>query len=143
MSDPLAFDKLFGGDLEGAVETFELEQEKLRQFQRALDEAKTVVRSKDRMLSVTFDGRGELTAVKFHSEKYRQMAPAELANALVQVFAEGRAKAMATMAELDGAPRIPGLDFAELASGKVDVDQMMQALLGPMFDNLTGPSTKD
>jgi hypothetical protein len=133
MADPFSFEELVAGDLTAALSALDDEQRKMREFQQAVAEASTTVRSKDRMLSATFDGRGELTELKFHSTRYREMAPAELANAVVQILAEGRGNALAAMAGLSGAPKIPGVDFAELASGKVDLDQVMGAVLGPLF----------
>ena len=133
MANPFSFEELASGDLQDALVALDNEQRKLREFQEAVAEASTTVRSKDRMISATFDGRGELTELKFHNTRYREMAPAELANAIVKTLADGRGKALAGMAELNGAPKIPGVDFAELASGKADLDKVMGALLGPLF----------
>lgn len=137
MTNSFSFEQMMAGDLESAMVALDAEQNKLREFQREVAAARTTVRSNDYMLSATFDGRGELTELKFHSTKYRAMAPAELAHAIVTVLADGRAKALKNMAELNGAPTIPGVDFGELASGKADLDQVMQALLGPMFGQAT------
>ncbi|MET9710106.1 YbaB/EbfC family nucleoid-associated protein [Nocardiopsis alba] len=46
--------------------------------------------SKDRMLSVTVNARGEIAELRFHTDKYRMMAPAELASAIVEVVERAR-----------------------------------------------------
>lgn len=133
MADSFSFEELMSGDLQNALDALDSEQRKLREFNEEMDEASTTVRSKDRMLSATFDGRGELRKLKFDSTKYREMAPAELADAITKVLADGRAQALSKISELSGAPKIPGVDLAEMASGKIDLEKMMSTLLGPVF----------
>jgi hypothetical protein len=60
----------------------------------------------------------------------------------VVLLAEGRGKALRAMADLSNAPRIPGVDFADLASGKADLNEVMGALLGPLFGS-NGPGRTD
>ena len=133
MANSFSFDELMSGTVQNALDALDIEQRKLREFHAEMAEASTTVRSKDRMLSATFDGRGELRKLKFENAKYREMAPAELADAITKVLTDGRSQALGKMAKLPGAPEIPGVDLAEMASGKIDFETMMATVLGPMF----------
>ncbi|WP_460855325.1 YbaB/EbfC family nucleoid-associated protein [Nocardiopsis coralliicola] len=46
--------------------------------------------SKDRMVSATVNARGEIAELRFHTDKYRSMAPAELAAAVTEVVERAR-----------------------------------------------------
>ena len=50
---------------------------------RQVQEARTTVRDKDHLLSVTVGGIGELRELTFHGDAYRELAPAELAALIV------------------------------------------------------------
>lgn len=121
------------GQLQEALTKVADEQRKMREFRAAMDEATTTVRSKDRMLSATFDGRGELRELKFHSTHYREMAPAELTNVITTLLREGRTEALGKMSDLPGAPRLPGINLGDVASGKLDPNDMVKSLLGPLL----------
>ena len=68
-------------------------------------------------LSMTFDGRGELTGVTFHGTRYRSIAPAELAHVLVETFREGRAQSMAKLNSFMGSSMLPNVDFTQQHDG--------------------------
>lgn len=120
--------------VDDAMAQLEAEQQRLRDFEAAIAETTTTVRAKDRSLSMTFTGRGDLTSMAFHGNKYRSMAPAELAHVIVETLATGRAECMTKMGELMGGSIIPGVDFAELASGKVSTTDLMESLLSPFLN---------
>lgn len=124
------------GVAEQAWATFEAEARKLGELGKLWEEASTTVRTKDQSLEMTFDGRGELVDLVFNGSKYRNMAPAQLASVIVETLQKGRAQAQEKMAELMGTPDIPGLDLNGLATGKVKPDEMLNALIGPIFDGL-------
>jgi DNA-binding protein YbaB len=119
-----------------AMAMFEDESRKLAELGRHWDEASTTVRAKDHSLEMTFDGRGELVDLVFNSSKYRAMPPAQLASVIIETLRAGREQAQQKMNELMGVPDIPGLDLQGLASGKVRPDEMINSLIGPMFDTL-------
>jgi DNA-binding protein YbaB len=48
------------------------------------------VTSKDRMVTVVVGAQSELRELKFHTEQYRSMAPAELSKVLVEVIETAR-----------------------------------------------------
>jgi hypothetical protein len=116
-----------------ALEAFEKERERLTEVQRKMDEETVVVRSKDRSLSITFDGRGEVTAMTFVGNKFRSMAPAELSHLIVGTLREGRRLSIEKMSEHFS---LPGVDFVGLAAGKVDPDQLLGSLLAPLREDV-------
>ncbi|GAA1029697.1 MULTISPECIES: YbaB/EbfC family DNA-binding protein [Amycolatopsis] len=131
-----------GGDaesgLEDAMAALETERRKLDELGRVWDEAITV-RAKDRSLEMTFDGRGELAELTFNGDKYRKLAPQQLASIILETLRKGRAQAQEKLAgAMSGGIGIPGLDVAGLASGKVRPDEMFESLLGPMLQGLGG-----
>jgi hypothetical protein len=121
---------------EDAWAVLENETRKLADLGKHWDEASTVVRARDHSLEMTFDGRGELVELVFNSAKYRAMAPAQLASVIVETLREGRGQAQRRMAELMGVGDIPGLDINGLVTGQVRPDEMLNALMGPMFATL-------
>jgi DNA-binding protein YbaB len=122
--------------MDAAMAMFENESRKLADLGKHWDEASTTVRAKDHSLEMTFDGRGELVDLVFNSSKYRAMPPAQLAQVIIETLRAGRAEAQQKMAELMGVPDIPGLDLNGLVSGQVRPDQMINSLIGPMFETL-------
>jgi hypothetical protein len=122
--------------MEDAWATLETEARKLSDLGKHWDEASTVVRAKDHSLEMTFDGRGELVDLVFNAAKYRALAPAQLAQVIIETLRRGREQAQQKMSELMGSPEVPGLDLNGLASGKVRPDEMLNSLIGPMFETL-------
>ncbi|GAA3440167.1 YbaB/EbfC family nucleoid-associated protein [Kutzneria kofuensis] len=116
---------------EAALAALEREQTKLAELTKVIEEENVTVRSKDRSLSMTFDGRGELTNISFNGVKYRSMAPAELAHLLVETIRSGRAQCVRKMADVMGESIVPGIDFTELATGKVNPMDVFEKLISP------------
>jgi hypothetical protein len=121
---------------EDAWAMFENESRKLSELGKHWEEASTTVRARDHSLEMTFDGRGELVDLVFNNSKYRAMAPAQLAQVIVETLRLGRQQVQQQMAELMGTPDMPGLDLNGLVTGTVKPDEMLNALIGPMFDTL-------
>ncbi|NMO55375.1 YbaB/EbfC family DNA-binding protein [Actinoplanes sp. TBRC 11911] len=86
--------------IEQAYAEFEKKKEAIAGFENAIGTAHTTVTSKNRELNVTVDGRGDLTEIKFPTNAYRSMAPAELANLLVDTVRSAREKARAEAANM-------------------------------------------
>src|SRR6476469_2041394 len=122
--------------MESAMAMFENASRKLADLGQHWDEASTTVRAKDHSLEMTFDGRGELVDLVFNSSKYRAMPPAQLAQVIIETLRGGRAAAQQKMSELMGIPEVAGMDLQGLATGQVRPDEMINALIGPMFDTL-------
>lgn len=119
---------------EAALASLEHEQRKLAEVTRTMSEETTTVRSKDRSLTIDFDGRGEVTGITFPGAKYRTMAPAELSHLLVETIAAGRAQCVRKLAEVVGEDLLPGVNFADLASGKVSPEEIFGKVVSPFLD---------
>jgi DNA-binding protein YbaB len=68
-------------------------QAKLQEVQDKLQDTVTKVRSKDRMVTVTIGPNGQVQAIDFHTQKFRQMAPAELGSVLAQTLRQAQVQA--------------------------------------------------
>lgn len=78
------------GQMERSLEQLRQTQERLAEASANLESVTAEAVSKDRMLSVTVNARGEIAEMRFHTEKYRMMAPAELAAAVIEVVERAR-----------------------------------------------------
>jgi DNA-binding protein YbaB len=84
----------------------------------------TTIAPKNRSISVTVDGHGELTEVRFPSNAYRSMAPAELGRLIVETVAEARTEAKSkTMAAFQSV--LPqGMPLLDMLRRPVDLDEV-------------------
>jgi len=70
------------------------QREKIREFDAAMAVRKTVVTSKNRMVSATVDSKGKLVELSFKGNRYRSMAPAELASLIVETVGTAQENAL-------------------------------------------------
>ncbi|MCM4084241.1 YbaB/EbfC family nucleoid-associated protein [Paractinoplanes hotanensis] len=110
--------------MEKSFTAFEEQKRAVETFEKAVAEAETTVTAKNRAVSVTVDGRGDLTDVKFPTNAYRTMAPAELSSLLVETVTSARDQARAGMNELLEAI-LPGGMAADFLTNSVHIDEMM------------------
>ncbi|WP_017975489.1 YbaB/EbfC family nucleoid-associated protein [Actinopolyspora halophila] len=120
-------------DLNSALEVFEEEQRKLAEFQRKLAETTTVVDAPKKLFTVTLDGNGELTELKFNTTGYRSMPPAELSALITETLQKARRQSLETMQELMGSP-MGGADLNDLASGQADLADVLGKVMEPSLD---------
>ncbi|MFD9814938.1 YbaB/EbfC family nucleoid-associated protein [Streptomyces sp. NPDC059080] len=81
--------------------------------------------AKDHLLSVTADARGRVTGIKLHSTRYRSMAAAELAKALLETVQQAQADA-AEAKERTMAAHLPEtLDMKALSEGRSTLDDLL------------------
>jgi hypothetical protein len=123
-----------GKQLEAMFSLLADEQHKLADFQAKVNEARTVAESPDKMLTATFDGRGELVKLTVNNGKYRRMAPAELGVLIMETINRGRAEAFGKLDDFAGADVLPGVRFGELAAGNVDLNEVVGALMTSAVD---------
>ncbi|MFD8500454.1 YbaB/EbfC family nucleoid-associated protein [Amycolatopsis sp. NPDC059657] len=133
---------------EAALASLEREQRKLSDITKTMSEATTTVKAKDRSLTVDFDGRGEITAINFHGTKYRGMAPAELSHVLMETIQSGRAQCLQKLADVMGEDILPGVNFADLASGRMNAEEILDKVVSPFLgdtygDGILGRKSKD
>jgi DNA-binding protein YbaB len=110
------------------------EQRKLADFQRKMNEATTTVESTNKMLTAAFDGRGELVKLTFNNTRYRTMAPKELADMVLDVIRRGRSEAFGKIDAMAGGDVLPGVNFGDLAAGKVDLNDVVSGLMTSAVD---------
>ena len=116
-----------GKAFEDAVAEMYRTQERLKSARAQLSKEPTKVTSKDHMVTVVVDGRGELTSIVFNTAKFRRMAPAELGAALIEVISQARAEGRRQVisAYRDLLPQ--GMNLEEMMSGNFNTDNMMEA----------------
>jgi DNA-binding protein YbaB len=107
-----------------AVGELRRSQERLQTLRGEMQKQATKVTSKDGMVTVTLDGRSEVTSIAFNTAKFRRMAPAELSAVLVETISrarsEGRARAIDAYR-----PMFPkGMDLDAVMTGKFNMDKM-------------------
>ena len=83
---------------EQAYADFERSYEAILKAEAEVRSTSSTVTSKNQAVAVTVDGNGEVTEIKFRSDAYRSMPPAELGALLVEVISEGRRKSLQTTA---------------------------------------------
>jgi DNA-binding protein YbaB len=116
-----------GQDLiEEATKELRRQQERLLKARAKLADTSTKVRSKDGMVTVILDARGQLSSINFNSQKFRRIAPAELGSILVETIVRAQSESRERVL---GAfkPLLPeGLDVSDLMAGKVDLNKMFE-----------------
>jgi hypothetical protein len=132
------WDSAFDADkgIESALADLETERAKLGKLSELWREGRSTIRSKDQSLSMTFDGRGELLELVFNESKYRALAPKQLASIVLETMRRGREQSIEKMSELMGVTTVVGLDMTEVASGRADPQEMLDALISPMLKTL-------
>jgi DNA-binding protein YbaB len=105
----------------------ELERHKaaIGELQDGLASSETSVTSKSRAITVTVDGQGELTGIRFVTNSYRSMAPAELAALIVETVREAREKSKVHAVQLFSQVMPSGVPIMEMLNGPVDFDTAM------------------
>jgi DNA-binding protein YbaB len=78
-----------------AEQDFMRTQDKLQSIRDKLEGSVTKVRSADRMVTITLDMNGFVEAVDFHSQKFRNMAPAQLGSVLAETLRDAQEQARA------------------------------------------------
>lgn len=119
-----------------AMAQFEEERRKLADLQSSLSSTTTTVRARDRLFTVTLDGRGEVTSITFDGFRYRKLAPAELARLIVETIATGRRQAIDKLGAMVGSDPLPGVSFSELATGSRPFTEVLDSFLGAALDTL-------
>lgn len=93
-----------------------------------LESATEEVTAKNRLVTATVDATGRLTELKFHTDGYRSMAPAELSSALVEVIDRAQRQMAERVAGVYDSFAPEGIDTAAVMRGEVDVEQTLRAM---------------
>jgi DNA-binding protein YbaB len=114
----------FESALKEIMAEYEQARKDITQLQRAVESAAGSARSKNRMISATVDGRGEVTEVKFHGQNWRSMAPGELGKLVVQTITAAREAAQKQMWSSISTLEPGGLDLSAAVAGRLDWSAM-------------------
>ncbi|MCK2244234.1 MULTISPECIES: YbaB/EbfC family nucleoid-associated protein [unclassified Crossiella] len=101
--------------------------DQVRETQRQLGEISCTVSAPRNTVSVTVGHGGVVKDISFPTGAYKNMAPRELAAALLDTLRKAQDQATHAAAELL-APSLPeGVDAHKLFSGKLDLQELMSA----------------
>jgi DNA-binding protein YbaB len=93
-----------------------------------LEQATEEAVAKNRLVAATVNASGELVDLKFHTQSYRDMAPAELADAIVDVVARARAQMAKRVATLYQPFAPPGVDMDDLMKGTFNTRDLFRTI---------------
>jgi DNA-binding protein YbaB len=124
-----------------AMAELEKQRDSLAHLTEELGQISATARSKRRQVSVTVDGRGEITELIFHGQGYKSLPPADLARVIVETIQDAKRAAHEQLWESCGDAMPEGLEFAKAAAG---VEQWTDALAQmrlpqPLMDLLSAP----
>ena len=140
MTNPLRYDAT------SALAELRAQQAKIKAAGSALAIAETTATSKDKTIEATVNAQGRLLGLKFRGERYRDLAPAELANKVVEVVRQAQSDA-ATAAMAAFAGLLPGGMPDLNTEGGFDFDAMfddaVEKAQQPMFPGDEGVVEKD
>ncbi|MEU4556720.1 YbaB/EbfC family nucleoid-associated protein [Micromonospora violae] len=119
MSSPL------NNRFEQAYAEFEEQKNAISEFEQRLAEKVSTLTAKNRAVSVTVDGQGDVVEIKFPTMAYRKMAPAELSALLVETIDAARMQAREGTNELLQTFLPSGMASFDLLNNPVDFEEIM------------------
>jgi DNA-binding protein YbaB len=99
--------------------------DQLAEHQRRMSEITATATSQRRSVSVTLGAQGQLIELKFPTDAYRDMAPAELANVIAEVFAAARTQVLKQQRELMTANAPMGMDLSKMFGDNADLGKVL------------------
>ncbi|MCW2541933.1 MAG: hypothetical protein JWN95_3658 [Frankiales bacterium] len=91
-------------------------------------------------VSVTVGVAGNISELKFMSQRYREMAPAELADLIMTAISSAQERARKQLTDQLPTTMLGGINTADLLSGKADFSALLSSDFGSRFGRLTGDS---
>jgi DNA-binding protein YbaB len=89
-------------------------------MQRQLQTISTTATSANGLVTVTLGPQGEIRTLAFGSRAYREMAPAELAHAIVDTIERARDGMRRQILDMLPVPAVAGTTFEDILQGRVD-----------------------
>lgn len=102
MTNPLRY------DAENALAELRAQQARIKAAGHALAIAETTASSKDKTIEATVNSQGRLIGMRFRGDRYRDLAPAELASRIVEVVRQAQTDA-STAATAAFSGLLPGI----------------------------------
>jgi RNA polymerase sigma-70 factor (ECF subfamily) len=110
--------------LEAALTELRAQQQKIKEFDTVRKEQRTTVLSKNRMVSVTVDSSGKLVDLSFKGNRYRNLAPAELASMIKETISRAQYEAHEQVQAAAGLMPAHAPGFDGLFGKGLDIDAM-------------------
>ncbi|GAA3438160.1 YbaB/EbfC family nucleoid-associated protein [Kutzneria kofuensis] len=107
--------------VEKLMAEYQQQLEKLGEHQRKMSELTGTGVSQRKQVSVTVGAQGQLMELKFLTDSYRDMAPAELSNLIIDTFAAARNELIKQQRELMAANAPAGLNVDALFGPDADL----------------------
>jgi DNA-binding protein YbaB len=111
--------------VEKLMAEYQQQLEKLGEHQRKMSELTGTGVSQRKQVSVTVGAQGQLMELKFLTDSYRDMAPAELSNLIIDTFAVARNELIKQQRELMAANAPAGVNVGALFGPDADLSKAM------------------
>ncbi|WP_433261109.1 YbaB/EbfC family nucleoid-associated protein [Actinosynnema sp. CS-041913] len=125
-------------EMERTLAQYHEQRAGLADLQRALGEVSCSATAPRKVVTVSVGSQGEVTSLKFPTEAYKRMVPAELAEVILTTINDARSQALDETAKLLGAIMPPQFDARAIVEGKADLQAMMPAEPRTAADILNG-----
>lgn len=99
------------------------------EMHQKMQEITAKVTSSKGLVTIEMNARSEITSLTFKSRAYREMAPAELANVILDTIRRARESVRKQMLEALPSTSIAGTSLADLLGGDVDLASLLPAEL--------------
>lgn len=113
-----------------AEERMRQTDERLAKMRKQVEETRITARSPDNVITAVVDGQGELVSLTFTTAKWRRMAPAELAAALVKTINKAREDGRAELMRSYSSLMPERLRPSGAADGRISLEEMFNGMLG-------------
>jgi len=117
---------MYGAGLEQIMNEFAESKKTITDLHRSTVAETVTATSKNRAISVTVDGRGEVVGMKFHNRAYRTMAPAQLAALLIETISEARHAHQEAVGQALAAILPASVPVMDLLRSDFDAERMME-----------------
>ena len=130
----------FESALNDMMSQMDKQRDDLVRLQQSVSDLSVTTRSKRRQVSVTVNGSGDVTDLKFHGQTYQNLPPNELAKIILDTISDAKRQVRIRLWD-NAADSLPeGVDFDAVAEGSHDWAQTlgdMMTLPQPIVDVLT------
>ncbi|MEV0052204.1 YbaB/EbfC family nucleoid-associated protein [Saccharopolyspora shandongensis] len=113
----------FQDNLEQVLADYRRNRENLQALQEKMTEKSSTATAPRNAVSATVDIHGQVTAIAFPTNAYKNMAPAELANAVRDTVRKAQQQAREEMIGLVEPMMPEGMSMRGAEPGKIDVDR--------------------
>lgn len=114
--------------MEAELARLQTTMRELEETNANLESATEEVTAKNRLVTATVDATGRLIELKFHTDGYRSMAPAELSAALIEVIDRAQQKMADRIAKAYDAFTPEGIDTAATMRGEMNIEQTLRVM---------------